>query len=214
MNYTIGKEYFDSKQYVKAIEYLQNATGYQNAYALYQESCYVQAQNLMAAGKANGSNAYNYLNLAGTYKDSAELKKQAAYQYASYLETSYRGQKDYYDDIINWFNKAGNYNDAKARAKEIDLIQKANDKEFLIGRWTGGDYYLEFYRKNNGVSTKFNLPYKEDNGQKYSIVNSIYRSLDKDGNVLSEFFKFTLTNDNTLKVYCYSNGHTYTLRRK
>lgn len=215
LNYAVGKEYLEASQYEKAIEYLEKAKSFENGKELYQAACYNLAQTYIEKGEHGFSKAYEYFDKASSFKDSFELKKKVAYQYASNLENNHKEEKWYYDDIIDWYKKAGNYEDAAERVEKWDLIQKVNDTEFLIGNWQNGNYYLKFEKNEDGTTTTwYNLPgNKPYNAKYYDIQNSIYVYTDENHNVVSKVMKLTLIDDNTMSVYCYSNGATYWLYR-
>lgn len=88
---------------------------------------------------------------------------------------------------------------------------------FMEGYWENstGNYYFEFYKNDNGgTNCRYNLPHKQPSGTKYyDVVDQIYVYLDKDSEELSKGFKYTFTDYDTVSVYCYSNGSTYTLYR-
>jgi hypothetical protein len=89
---------------------------------------------------------------------------------------------------------------------------------FLDGYWetSDGKYYLSFYENDEGgTSTTYNLPWVEEpSGTVYfNIENLIYIYEDANGNELAKVYRFTITDFNTISVYCYKDSRTYKLYR-
>ena len=89
---------------------------------------------------------------------------------------------------------------------------------FLEGYWetSDGNYYLNFYESDGGgTSSSYNLPWvAEPSGTVYfNIENLIYIYEDANGNELAKVYRFTITDFNTISVYCYKDSRTYKLYR-
>lgn len=96
--------------------------------------------------------------------------------------------------------------------------QDDNIKTFLLGNWLSSSYedrYFEFYEKDGGISTSYNVPWiAEPAGTKYyNIYDMIYYYLDANSNRLSKVFKFEIVDYNTIRVFSYKNYRTYTMYR-
>ena len=95
-----------------------------------------------------------------------------------------------------------------------DIILKSEEylQEYLMGKWSGGRYYFTM-EKNSTNSTSYNLPWIDDKGfQYYSIDKGIFYL--EGENERKPQFKFILLTPDSMQVYCYKNGSTYTLYRQ
>lgn len=88
---------------------------------------------------------------------------------------------------------------------------------FLEGNWStyGDEYYLTFYKTDNGTRCKYNLPqvYKPAGTKFYDIKDLIYKYTDANNTELAKVYKFTVLDFNTISVFCYKNNRTYKLYR-
>ncbi len=89
---------------------------------------------------------------------------------------------------------------------------------FLEGYWetADGEYYLNFYQDDEGgTSSSHDLPWveKPSGTMYYGIKSLIYSWEDGDGNSLAKVYRFTITDFNTMTVYCYKDNRTYKLYR-
>lgn len=96
-------------------------------------------------------------------------------------------------------------------------------KYFLVGKWytddgdgyTYDEHYIEFYYNDkDGISTQYNIPYTDDSDfQYYDIRNMKYvYTRDKDDKT-KDNYKLTLLSADSMKVYSYKDGKTYTVYR-
>lgn len=94
---------------------------------------------------------------------------------------------------------------------------------FLVGKWytddgdgyTYDEHYIEFYYNDkDGISTQYNIPYTDDSDfQYYDIRNMKYvYTRDKDDKT-KDNYKLTLLSADSMKVYSYKDGKTYTVYR-
>ena len=144
--------------------------------------------------------------LPSTYKDTAAYKEV------------FKALEKTYSDAL--FRK---HNDLMRKHWNLKLVQdlaKIDNciAQFLESRWetSNKSYYIEFYQYGSSTSVKYNLPcVAEPYGTKYyDIQDMIFYWLDADENKLAEVYKFDIVNFDTIKVYCYQNGQTYTLYRQ
>lgn len=90
---------------------------------------------------------------------------------------------------------------------------------FLRGYWTGSGYYLRFYEDDPeqpyGTYSQFDLPWvaKPKGTRYYDIEDLVYFWEDENYNRLANVFEFEIVDYNTIRVYCYKDGNTYTMRR-
>jgi len=97
--------------------------------------------------------------------------------------------------------------------KQDDMIYA-----FLEGYWetADGEYYLNFYQDDDGgTSSSHDLPWveKPSGTMYYGIKSLIYSWEDGDGNSLAKVYRFTITDFNTMTVFCYKDNRTYKLYR-
>ena len=102
---------------------------------------------------------------------------------------------------------------------ELEIVRNkaTSDQEiynFMLGYWTGAGYYLNFYEKQDSIWCNYNLPYNDNKSvDHYEIVDCVYSHFNSAGQKIEDVFKFTFNSINSVNVYCYSNGATYTLTR-
>lgn len=87
-------------------------------------------------------------------------------------------------------------------------------KYFLEGHWSGNGYYMDFYEDSGRISSRFDLPSVSSpaSSKYYSIKDRCFVYTDGK-NTLAQVFRFEIVDYNTIRVYCYQNGRTYTLYR-
>ena len=97
---------------------------------------------------------------------------------------------------------------------EILLLNQKMATTFLRGEWKTSDRRYQFtMEKNSTNSTSYNLPWIDDKGfQYYSIDKGIFYL--EGENERKPQFKFILLTPDSMQVYCYKNGSTYTLYRQ
>lgn len=90
---------------------------------------------------------------------------------------------------------------------------------FLESHWetASGDHFIEFSEAEDWGNTtcRHTLPYDTSvDAHHYDIVDQHYVLEDEDGNELTKVFRFRFIDANTISVYCFSNGRTYTMYRE
>ena len=85
---------------------------------------------------------------------------------------------------------------------------------FLLGTWwtSRGEYYFKMYKTENDeydFRNSYTLP---SFGGLFTIEDGIY-SVSGDGYKNKPQYRFTLLTPDSMEVYCYKNGATYTLYR-
>ena len=124
----------------------------------------------------------------------------------------------YADSLANGFKKNRKKIAALWKFKPTRQIVQSDDciASFLVGKWNSADgtYHFKFMSKGTFINTSYNFPWVDDSDfQYYEIRKNIFMfTRDKD-NVTKNCFKFTLLDVNTMKIYCYKNGQTYTAYR-
>ncbi len=86
--------------------------------------------------------------------------------------------------------------------------------DFLMGRWAdSSNNIIEFSENSNGsISCSCTLPYED--GTYYKIQNGIQYYGDDGNEGWKKGMKYEIAHENKIKVYCYSNGVTYTMYRQ
>ncbi|MBR5307956.1 MAG: hypothetical protein IKU43_04235, partial [Clostridia bacterium] len=85
---------------------------------------------------------------------------------------------------------------------------------FLLGKWktSNGSYYFEMTLKNEtprSFWSSYNLPWY---GGTFQIEDGVYL-VSNNSHTDKPQYRFTLLTPNSMQVYCYKNGSTYTLYR-
>lgn len=112
----------------------------------------------------------------------------------------------YYNDLVRLLG----FEDAS----EILIRDDSATERFLTGRWESGDIYFELTEEADGFYCGYNLPTSDSEGEYYYISAGIYYSCDEtDLHDVAQFLFFILDED-TINVYCYSDGNIYTLYRQ
>ena len=95
--------------------------------------------------------------------------------------------------------------------KTIIMQSQSIAQTFLEGNWTSGSWY---FTMDEDGSTNYNLPWFTY-GDYYSIEDGVY-FLYVDGSYETDrrnMFRFTILSWDSISVYCYEDGSTYTLYR-
>ena len=152
-------------------------------------------------------------NMSSSYQDVKHLK--AVFKELSNDENSY---SDVFRNLYYPLDKSPLEHCWKYKFIPDMANSEAGFSFFLEGDWNNWiwDYYIRFTVKNDGsTNCSYSLPKptKPSNMSHYDIVNKIYVWEDSAGNELKKVFRFEIVDYNTIKVYCYSNGSTYTMER-
>lgn len=147
--------------------------------------------------RTNSSADYGYMLKAIHYyisNDGVNYKTSAS------IENGY--SQEYGFDSLESF-----YSELKKRHPNLAEDQ-AYDRIKLLGYWSGGGRYFQL--KSNGY-INYDLPWF-DYGDYYDIYNHIIFLFPENNESASRnLFKITFLSDNSIKVYCYEDGSTYTL---
>ena len=89
---------------------------------------------------------------------------------------------------------------------------------YMIGKWiyeSNSSKYIVFYRNSNGmVACSYSLPTPSvSNAKYYDIQDGELVFEDENSKVVAKVYKFDFIDANTVNVYCYADGNTYTLKR-
>ena len=98
-------------------------------------------------------------------------------------------------------------------ANEIMLANEVLSHRFLKGGWVDGPSYDRYFLIMAGVDyeTLSNLPHKKGVGY-YSLSDGIYYMGETEYTAV-KCYRFKIIDKDTLSVYCYEDGSTYTLYR-
>ncbi|MBE6612387.1 MAG: hypothetical protein E7632_07835 [Ruminococcaceae bacterium] len=101
------------------------------------------------------------------------------------------------------------------------LTDDNNIAVFLESTWktADGKYYFRFYEDTSDGSTWINYgtmptPTKPYNVDHYNIISSTLVWEDYNDNNVGNVYRFSVIDFNTINVYCYADGKTYTLYRQ
>ena len=152
--------------------------------------------------------AEEYFECISSYSDSEayltliKVHKMGS-SFVSYMAGSLR---TYVDDLIDLFY----FEDAS----ELLLSDTFIACEFLLGKWqtNEGGYYFEIEESDDedySFYSSYNLPWY---GGTFDIENGIY-CVSNDSYGSKPQYHFTLITPNSMEVYCYKDGSTYTLYR-
>lgn len=164
---------------------------------------YIEAQNLYRSGDWwDIEIAQSRFELISDYNRSADYLKLIKARNSSAFSLSL------YNDIFEMldFEDAG----------DVILMHNYTAIRFLKGVWksTSGKQF----RINSDNSVNFNLPHYNsyDREQPYIIENGIYKMgyYTSWGDQKFMLFKFTIINEDKIRVYCYKDGSTHVLIRQ
>lgn len=242
-NYRLALQYADKNDFSKSITLLEKLSknGYGDSREKIKEVQYRWAWSLIDEGKY--IDAYEKLENLGNYSDAKEtisalteliyVEAQVLYSEQKHKEAKnlfnfvspYADSKKYLTLINAW--DGGGWNDPDQTVEDlVDLFyfEDATDLllahdmyacRFLLGTWrtSGGGYYFKM-EKAKGDDYEFwcsyNLPWFE--GDSFEIDDGTYFVTLSSGEN-KEMYEFTLLTPNSMEVYCYKNGSTYTLYR-
>ena len=99
-------------------------------------------------------------------------------------------------------------------AADILVSQQSLACDFLMGYWRTSDGYYYFEMKESASDEykywcSYNLPWFDGDG--FTIIDGIYYLSVND--TRKKMFRFELLTPDSMNVYCYKNGKTYTLYR-
>lgn len=161
-------------------------------------SIYSTAKKMYSSNQI--SSAERLFKMISSYKDSAKYIAlcSLASSYWSVNESQYRA-------ALNSINFAN--------TKEVLLYTSAVAERFLIGTWrtSNGSYYFSM-QKNGNHRTSYNLPWLDLANSYYKIAKGIFSI--SNNKETKNVFRFTVLTTDSIKVYCYKNGSTYTLYRQ
>ncbi len=220
--------------------YNLSAEGYENADVMWLESQYWWACSML--DEYDYINAYNIFDGIRGYADTEELlitlsdiiylEGQTAYYDGRHFDsedffeciTPYLNSEDYLE-LIDVQMLGGLLNTSNTVDTLIDLFYFEDASEllvsntslackFLLGTWhtSGGSYYFKMEVSDSNdydYYSSYNIPWY---GGTFSIKDGIYYVTTNSG-IEKPQYKFTLISPNSMDLYCYKNGYTYTLYR-
>ena len=199
-NYGWAVELIDRGYYIQAFRRLDSAKEYEKTGQL--------RETLQETIYSLGIDAYH----TGQYSEALDLFQ---------CITPYERSEDYLTLVqarnCYWFeNTAGHVQKLKELfyfedAADILLTNDSLLKEYLLGAWytSDGYYYFTMTREDR---TSYNLPWF-DFGDYYRFNNGVYELCRESDGASRPLFEFTLLSPDSINVYCYQNGRTYTLYR-
>lgn len=158
--------------------------------------------------------AVKYFLLITPYKDSkayfALIQKDSSVGYSA-MKISPRGLLDYDELFASMWE-----NFELENTKELIVVDNGLACRFLKGYWQteDGRYYFRVKLKDDGhYNASYNLPWYKEEVLSFTISDGIY-ILNMNNDVRKAQFQFTVIDKNTMEVYCYKDGETYTLYRQ
>ncbi len=128
---------------------------------------------------------------------------------------------DGYDDESTFYSENA---DAVEALFETDWIRGLMRDEytfigFLVGEWStyNDQYHFSITENDNGSYTaSYDLPWveKPDGAMYFGIKDYYYYHEDENHEPLAEVFRFTPKGVDTIVVYCYKDGSTFTMSRR
>lgn len=204
-NYGLALQLIDSGDYVQAFLKLKN-------YApVYEDS--VRLQEMLAKR---------------IYNDAVQIYHKEEYDEAERLFKMLDGYADSEDYLFllgvryvwDWRWYDGSEDAAMQRLYQLFYFENAstiileNDlllSDFLCGSWYTSDGYYYFTMARDG-HTSYNLPWFKF-GDYYRFNDGVYELCRQSDYATRPLFEFTLLSPNSVNVYCYQDGHSYTLHR-
>lgn len=219
-NFMIAQKYL--QQIDNYEEILPEETAYINAAVLWEQGKNVEA--LKAFKKIRPEVPQSIIEDISDeiYRDAKAYYTNGSYVLAKNLfaEIPDYGRSNDFITLIKVRN-SGSSGSVYLYGKLIDLINFQDAKEiilesefylelFLRGTWKaeGSSYIFEM---NEDSQTNTTLPQK-GSGKYYQFEDGIYK-LGNDEKY-TDCFKFTIIDKDTIKIYCYKNGKTYTMNKQ
>jgi len=210
-DYQIAMQHIEAKEYVQAFDALKCPL--ENEYLESETHMLDVVKNLYGTGVTQYRNdAFEDAEMSFVkYEEGTKLVGIAAeVDYGKYLkliEAHLRGVKD-----ISTLYSLLDFEDTK----EI-LISDAYIGKFLMGRWNdSAGNKIEFVQKTDGGSNKVkficNLPFEKYTN--YEIRDGIQYHGTVDTDKWEKSLRYEVSGKNTIMVYCYANGKTYTMYRQ
>lgn len=241
-SYRLAMQYADHNRFSKAVNLLEDLEeiDYSDAYDKIKEVQYRWAWSLIEKG--DYIDAYEKLDEIWNYPAAKETKialKDVIYEegQALYSNQNYDSAKEHFEYISPYLDSekyitlidARGYKasiDPKGTAEKLaeifcfedaaDLLLSNTDIAcyFLLGNWrtSNGSYYFKMEKTSkteHSFYSSYNLPWY---GGTFCISDGIY-IVSNDSYEEKPQFGFTLLTPNSMEVYCYKNGSTYTMYR-
>jgi len=193
--------YIDSKEYVTAYNLLSGLSGYSDSEAILsklKDTIYNDAIQKYRAGQYN--KAEPEFNICCGYQDSASYLILISAQKP--LNTDILDKSFDFDKLFSLIG----FEDTD----QIILNNSEIAEEFLRGTWRTAR--STYFKMDSNFYTNCNFP-GGPSGDYYFIEAGIY-SVGNDESSATQYLRFTILDKDTISVYCYYNGETYTMYRQ
>lgn len=185
----------------KDVSYMIDDAKYQNAMQYFESEDFMTAESLFES--------------IAHYSDSANMITECRYQKAS-VELN-NGQ---YINAMELFNALGDYSDSKAlfetAENNILNINRRNgyfaDDYSMIGHWQDASGNSVTYTRQNDGSVNANYSLSNHYGNHYKITAGIHYHSTDSGGWEKQWIYFRI-DENTIQIYNYIDGQTYTLSK-
>lgn len=210
-------------------EYIKNGIAYEDALSDLKNGDSSGYRIISALAKDKFSPAEQYLEEAKSTAYDIAVGYYHAGQTLKATQT-FRDLGDYKRsvDYITLFNKA-----SVAKIKELVGFEDADEillddlaDQFLEGTWktSNGNYYFYVEKQDDGgYQSNSNLPSNTTDNSYYDIKNGVYflysqevpyYKIDSGNYEKVNVFRFSIIDADTITIYCFKDGSTYTLYRQ
>lgn len=215
--------------------------GYLEAFSFEKNSQYYEALGQLNKGSIIGLQTIKSLANVGysLAVDGLSSAKEQAYSYAVAQYRAGNGQTvEKFFKELDGYKRSSDYSTLISQSnyqavKKLIGFEDANDillnhfaLEFLTGSWLSRDGQNSFTltkSDGNSYNSQYYLPFLTMDNSSFRISNGIYYLHDKDASMFDvlldrvekkNVFRFTIIDANTIRVYCYKDGSSYTLYRQ
>jgi len=233
-----SEEFIKAERHFNMIPFSENLLPEQNEYlsagVLWEDGKYIEAYQ--AFKKIDNTSVPS--SVITELETKIYSLGQSAYKAENYTQAekyfnaipNYKKSSDYLllidccgDTFSAWSNAQANYSKLikllNNDFENVDEIILGNDsllEKFLTGRWEDGDrnnpYYFEIYEDGDGLTSEYNLPYKEADGY-FWISDGMYKIGETESSAI-KVYRFTIIDEDTISVYCFKDGSTHKLYRQ
>lgn len=231
LQYEEAMELLNSGKYEDAKAKFKGLKSYSDSATMVKECDYRFAES--EADNENYIEAYELYDDLGEYKESKKRKNNLK---SDIYETGIEYYKDgSYDDAEEYFEYISGYKrtddyllliDAHNEdiydvspvfdildfedAKEIIMSNEDYAFEFLKGYWSSSNGTLSFYKQGSSMHCEYGIPAPD--GSSWEIRNGIHYFGSPSAG-WQKAWEYTIVSRDSIRVYCYSDGITYTMKR-
>lgn len=200
-----ANQLFENKEYSDAYKKISCAGDYEGAESL--------KQLITSNVYYSGINAYHNGRFSDAFADFMTIGESYGQSKIYIALIEIRNRKMSSSSIKYYYNLLIDNLDFED-TKTVMLDNWSIAKYFLEGKWKSGSTYLKFIKNSdNNFTCSYNLPFY-DFGDYFDIEDGVYLLCKTDSDETKKMLKLTILNEDTLQVFAYKNGKTYTLYRE